>query len=216
LTAESNTASSSSSSSSDTTNIEEQKTEVLYGAENIIKRTLEDLPNIKERFDNCTDFTGPSVVFIETPIWKEYLKMKDRGIKLRFITEITKDNIHYCKELMKVADLRHLDEVKGNFGIADGRDYGSVGGVGTSVQEAHVPTQLIRSNIKAFVEQQQYFFETLWSKAIPAEQKIMEIEEGVIIPIRTKLLKNQDEIIKEIKRKNNAAKELSILTNQRS
>jgi two-component system, OmpR family, sensor histidine kinase VicK len=136
--------------------------------------------------------------------------MKDRGIKLRFITEITKDNIHYCKELMKVSDLHHLDGVKGNFGIADGRDYG--GGGGTSVQEAYVPTQLIRSNIKPFVEQQQYFFETLWSKAIPAEQKIMEIEEGVIIPIRTKLLKNQDEIIKEIKRKNNAAKKLSICT----
>ncbi|HEY9388126.1 MAG TPA: hypothetical protein VIP70_13880 [Nitrososphaeraceae archaeon] len=80
MTAESNTASSSSSD----TNIEEQKTEVLYGAENIIKRTLEDLPNIKERFDNCTDFTGPSV-FIKTSIWKEYLKMKDRGIKLRKI-----------------------------------------------------------------------------------------------------------------------------------
>ncbi|HEY9388127.1 MAG TPA: hypothetical protein VIP70_13885 [Nitrososphaeraceae archaeon] len=58
---------------------------------------------------------------------------------------------------MKVADLHHLDGVKGNFGIADGRDYGG----GTSVQEAHVPTQLIRSNIKPFVEQQQYFFETL-------------------------------------------------------
>ena len=90
--------------------------------------------------------------------------MKDRGIKLRFITEITKDNIHYCKELMKVADLRHLDGVKGNFGIADGRDYGG----GASVQEAHIPTQLIRSNVKTFVEQQQYFFETLWSKSIPS------------------------------------------------
>jgi two-component system, OmpR family, sensor histidine kinase VicK len=202
LKTESNTVSSSSSD----TNIEEQKIEVLYGAENIIKRTLGDLQNIRERFDNCTDFTGPSV-FIETPIWNEYLKLKDRGIKLRFITEITKDNIHYCKELMKVADLRHLDGVKGNFGIADGKDYGG----GASVQEAHVPTQLIRSNLKTFVEQQQYFFETLWSKAIPAEQKIMEIEEGVI-PIRTKLLKNQDEIIKEIKRKNNAAKKLSICT----
>jgi two-component system, OmpR family, sensor histidine kinase VicK len=184
----------------------EEKIEVLYGSENIVKRTLADLPRIKETFDNCTDFTGPSV-FIETPIWQEYVKMKDRGIRLRFITEITKDNIHYCNELMKVANLRHLDGVKGNFGIADRRDYGG----GAGVQEAHTPNQLICSNVKAFVEQQQYFFETLWNKAIPAEQKIMEIEEG-LIPIRTVLLEDQDEIIKQIKRKNNAAKKLSICT----
>ncbi|CAN5456910.1 hypothetical protein BH18THE2_BH18THE2_21180 [soil metagenome] len=184
----------------------EEKIEVLSGTENIVKRTLADLPRIKETFDNCTDFTGPSV-FFETPIWPEYVKMRDRGIKLSFITEITKDNIHYCKELRKVTNLRHLDGVRGNFGIADKKDYGGAAGI----LEALVPTQLIRSNVKAFVEQQQYFFETLWNKAIPAEQKIMEIEEGVI-PIRTILLEGQDEIIKQIKRKNNAAKKLSICT----
>jgi two-component system, OmpR family, sensor histidine kinase VicK len=39
--------------------------------------------------------------------------------------------------------------------------------------------QLIHSNVNAVIEQQQYFFETLWSKAIPAEQRIREIEEGL-------------------------------------
>ena len=91
----------------------------MYGAENIVRRILSDLPKIKERFDNCTDFKGPSV-FLETPIWKEYVKLKDRGVKLRFITEITKGNIHYCKELMNIAELWHLDRVKGNFAIASG------------------------------------------------------------------------------------------------
>jgi hypothetical protein len=28
------------------------------------------------------------------------------------------------------------------------------------------------------IEQQQYFFETLWNKAIPAKQRFKEIEEG--------------------------------------
>ena len=32
--------------------------------------------------------------------------------------------------------------------------------------------------MKPFVEQQQYIFETLWNKAIPAKQRIKEIEEG--------------------------------------
>ena len=34
----------------------------------------------------------------------------------RFITEITNDNISYCKELITLVDeLRHLDGIKGNF-----------------------------------------------------------------------------------------------------
>ncbi|MGH9985797.1 MAG: hypothetical protein ACRD8W_17780, partial [Nitrososphaeraceae archaeon] len=33
--------------------------------------------------------------------------------------------------------------------------------------------------VKALVEQQQYMFDALWKKAIPAKQRIREIEEGV-------------------------------------
>ena len=40
--------------------------------------------------------------------------------------------------------------------------------------------QLIYSNVKSFVEQQQYFFDMLWSKAISSEQKIKEIEYGIV------------------------------------
>jgi hypothetical protein len=41
-------------------------------------------------------------------------------------------------------------------------------------------------------------FDTLWNKAISAEYRIKEIEEGTD-PIWTRLLENQDEIIREIK-----------------
>jgi len=40
--------------------------------------------------------------------------------------------------------------------------------------------QIIYSNVRAILEQHKYLFETLWNKAIPADQKIKEIEEGVI------------------------------------
>ena len=33
--------------------------------------------------------------------------------------------------------------------------------------------------VRAFVEQQEYFFEMLWKKAIPAKQRIKEIEENL-------------------------------------
>ena len=30
--------------------------------------------------------------------------------------------------------------------------------------------EIMRSNVRTFVEQQQFSFETLWNKAVPAEQ----------------------------------------------
>ncbi len=46
--------------------------------------------------------------------------LKNRGIKTRLITEITKDNLSYCKELIKLTtEVRHLEDVKGNFTISD-------------------------------------------------------------------------------------------------
>ncbi|MDQ3562481.1 MAG: ATP-binding protein, partial [Thermoproteota archaeon] len=48
----------------------------------------------------------------------------------------------------------------------------------TSKQEGP-PSEYIISTMKSFVEQQQYFFDMLWSKATPARQRIIEIEEGI-------------------------------------
>ena len=71
--------------------------------------------------------------------------------------------------------MRHLEGISGNFTIADGTDYAGV----ATTQEAQPITQLLVSNVRAFVEQQQYFFEMLWSKAVSSEDRIREIEEGV-------------------------------------
>ena len=47
------------------------------------------------------------------------------------------------------------------------------------MQEVHAIPEVIYSNVKRDFEQQQYLFETLWIKALPAEQKIREIEQGI-------------------------------------
>jgi signal transduction histidine kinase len=53
----------------------------------------------------------------------------------------------------------------------------SYGAAATS-EEKLFPTQYIYSTVKSFVEQQQYFFDMLWQKSIPAELRIQELEEG--------------------------------------
>jgi signal transduction histidine kinase len=119
------------------------------------------------------------------------INAKDRGVKFRYITDISKDNISYCKQIIKKfnAELRHLDEVKGNFEINDGgKEYIAT----ATLQKAKPLKQIIYSNAKEIGEQQQYVFNTLWNKAISSEQKIKEIEEGIISEF-TEIIQNAEE-----------------------
>ena len=154
----------------------EEKTEVIYGDENIIRDTLEAYSVLTNSLDICNDSNGPSMFVIPNhPVTRAYRELRERGIRLRFIAEVTKDNIVYSKEFMKNCELRHLDEVRGNFGISDGIYYRA----SAKTRRSSPPPLLICSTLRAFVEQQQYFFEMLWKKAIPAKQRIKEIEENL-------------------------------------
>ena len=150
-------------------------TQVWEGVENTIGKSLDVLYKLQKSCDSCLDRNAPSVILTTEPIKQAYLDLKRRGIKVRIITEVTRENIEFCKEMIKLAEVRHLDGISGNFTIADGTDYAGV----ATTQEAQPITQLLVSNVRAFVEQQQYFFEMLWRKAVSSEERIREIEEGV-------------------------------------
>ncbi len=155
----------------------EEKTEVLYGVDNFVKFTLDLWSKVRINVDICADCNGPSIfVTPDSPLTNGYRNLSERGVRLKYITEITNDNIHYCKELMKMCDLRHLDEIKGNFGVGDGLYYRATA---KSSGPAATPPILISCTVRAFVEQQQYFFDMLWKKAIPAKKRIREIEENL-------------------------------------
>src|SRR4051812_34657270 len=72
------------------------------------------------RIDSCGDHRSPSVA-IEVGEYKELLSdLKNRGTKLRFITDITRENMHYCKQVMKFAgEVRHIDGIKANFFVSE-------------------------------------------------------------------------------------------------
>ena len=112
-------------------------------------------------------------------------------MEFRYVTEITKDNLTYCKEMLKFAEIRHLDGVKGNFEVSDIKEYVAATTLQSANKQQPMP-QLIYSNVKEIVEQQQYVFDTLWSRAIPSEQKIKEIEYG-IVPEVTEVIQSHEE-----------------------
>lgn len=152
-----------------------EKTEVIYGAENVVNSGIQGIPLAKERIDLCGEEAGPSAIVANEPILERYIEASKRGVRIRQITEITKTNILDCKKLMDCMELRHLDGLYGYFVIVDGKIFNSH----AYGQEAKSFPHMVTSTVKVFVQQQQYFFNTLWSRAIPAKQRIKEIEEGV-------------------------------------
>ena len=64
----------------------------------------------------CVDQTRSVLALDILALKKAFEDAKSRGVKLMYVTEITKDNVYYCKQLMEIAsELRHLDGIKGNF-----------------------------------------------------------------------------------------------------
>jgi two-component system, OmpR family, sensor histidine kinase VicK len=152
----------------------EEKTEVIYGEENVIKWVLRTLPTLTKSIYLCGDRHGPSILLLNEQIWQEHIEMHNRGVKQRLITEITKENLSHCKKVMQYLELRHLDGLIGYFSVMDGRLVSST----AYGEENKILPHLVTSTVRVFAEQHRYFFETLWNKAIPAKQRIREIEEG--------------------------------------
>lgn len=161
-----------------TPNIEtNEMTEVLSGEQNVMDTILHFL-SIADRIDSCGDYKAPSLI-IEVDAYKKLLlDLKAKDIKLRYITDITKDNIQYCKELLKFAkEIRHLEGIRANFSVSE-TEYMASATLQEEEQKQPIP-QVIYSNVKDLVEQQKYVFESLWNKSIPADKRFREIEDGV-------------------------------------
>jgi signal transduction histidine kinase len=145
----------------------------LHRAE-VINAILDIFSNAKHRIDVCGNSNFPLKISLFESIKKVVIAAKNRGIRLRFVVEITYENLQYCKDLMKIADeIRHMDKIEANFGLNEIEYLGSI------TLQGEETLQATYSNVMEVVEQQQFIFNTLWSKAIPAEQKIREIEEGI-------------------------------------
>ena len=153
--------------------------QVIYGKE-AVKRVLNKIvSNCKSEFLLYGDKNLPSVI-LEISSYNESLtSLKNRRVKIKLLTEITTDNLKYCKQFKKDfgVEIRHLKGIRGNFALT-GESYITM----NALEERKPVNELMYSNIKDFIEQNKYIFDTLWKNAIPVEQRIMKIEEGLSSP----------------------------------
>jgi hypothetical protein len=107
------------------------------------------------------NYTRPPLAITFEPIKKAFLDAKKRAVHLRYLTENTKHNLSYCKELIEIVhELDHLDGIEGNYMVSES-EY-----IAPLILYGKIASQAIYSNIKRIVEQEQYVFDNLWNKAI--------------------------------------------------
>src|SRR5215216_3067092 len=183
-----------------------EETLVFYGVDAVINIVIQFLNQTNKTVYACVDQTRPILTLDILVLKNAFLDAKNRGVKLLYITEITKDNLTYCKELVKMThELRHLDGIKGNFYISESGYLAPA----TYHEKGKPASQIIYSNVNEIIEHQKYVFDSFWNRAVPAEQRIKEIEEGVT-RYETKLIQEKDKIINEIIQINQSSNEFSV------
>jgi K+-sensing histidine kinase KdpD len=153
---------------------ENERIDVLQHFQQVTDSLIAFLRNAKESIEVCVDPASVFVVVSFPPYLLGCLDAKRRGVTIKIVTEITTENVAYCKQIMKFAELRHIAGIKGNFGVTETEYIASA-----ILQKEKPATQIIYSNAREVIEQQRYIFRSFWSRAIPAKQRIKEIEEGI-------------------------------------
>ena len=184
-------------------------TQVIFGKTNAINTELGIFKRANKRIDTCMTYTRPSLAVSIKQIRDAFLSAKRRGVRLRYITEINHQNFEDCKLLLGIVDeLRHLDGVKTNFMISE------VEYLAPLIQEKSeaIALEHIYSDLVQIVEHGRCIFDTLWSKSISAEERIRQLQEDVL-PQETRILDNQDEIIKQMIHLSEISSGLSVVSN---
>ena len=156
-------------------NTSAEKTEILFGQHDVLTKWKQCAYNTTREINIYAD----SGISLETLGFKNYLQilhyLKKKGVRIRYITEISKTNVQFCKSLMDIIpEFRHLAGIKGAFGVTDEEFLATA-----TLQEIKPVSHAIYSNAKQLVEVERHIFETLWNGSVPAERKLKELEEGL-------------------------------------
>lgn len=184
-------------------------TRVILGKRNAIETEIGIFNRATKTIDTCMTYTRPSLALSLKPIKNAFLAARKKGVRLRYITEINHQNFEDCKALLDIVDeLRHIDGLKTNFMITEG-EY-----LALLVQDKSetIASEHIYSDMTQIVEHGRCIFDTLWSKSIPAEERIKDIIDGAV-PRETKIVYNQEEIIKHIIHLSEVSSGLSVVSN---
>jgi len=137
--------------------------------ENLLTEILTDS---NKKLCSMRDF-GPNLKGIQGHT-SSYSAALSKGLRVFLITNITKENLYFWKQLMnnRMVQLRHLENISLNLSVWDEKHTMEVLQAGAEDRFG----QVLYSNLVENVRKNQYAFDKLWSISTPAEQKIRELE----------------------------------------
>lgn len=148
-------------------------------SENLYRQILDVISATQEKADFCIDNRGLSILVTDKRLLDTVKDLVNAGVKLRFITNITRENISYCKLLLKYCHtVFHTDWLNGNFLIIDAGKYLFYVLESELEHDKKVQEQVLFNDDKSFVDAQQFLFENVCGNSIQAKEKIREIERG--------------------------------------
>lgn len=144
--------------------------------------------NSKTRLDILGDFRNFEVL---SPDYKLLMNFQSESTDkipneriCRYIIEVTKENMDYCKAMMKKSELRHLDDLKLNFIIHENKysfistdsEYNLPDECKEDEFDKNVDVSIIHNSTCEIVKYQEKIFDILWQNSMPADEKIRELE----------------------------------------
>jgi hypothetical protein len=161
---------------------------IAYTNEEAFKIASKIISNTERTLDCIFDQSWLHFQLDKPEILDLIINLKLRGITSRFVTRITRDNMSYCKKIMKYSELKHSDRVSGYLGISDGNCFFNYlspyklqeNDLEYTKSNSRFDVYLISIDNRFFVQEQHYLFENLWNHSVFAREKITEIEREVV------------------------------------
>lgn len=169
-----------------------EKTEVVTGSDAVLRIATRFLKSVRKKLDVCTATLSWNQSLPLNEISQIYLDVSKRGGKLRLVSNVTNENVEYCKELMKIVEIRHRADVSIYFGVSES-EFVAVPGSG----EFNSNGTILHSNEQPFVKYQQAQFDMLWDNALPAHLRVRELEMGRP-HVETKIISGEENVLRVV------------------
>lgn len=162
------------------------ETKIISGRDNINSFFVTAVDNTRKYWNVIVPAKGATLFHYMEDLKVAYKNALDRGVKIRAITEVNKDNLFYIRAGIEYfSEIKHLDNVLGTavmserYYVTSSTMYYDEGNIKieNGVRKTQYPLeQIITSNSPQFVQEQKRYFDILWDQAIPIQDKLKQIE----------------------------------------
>jgi len=148
--------------------------ETLYGNDEITNRTLQVFESTQKSIEGIIGKDEIAMHVSHDWHMNGLSKLREKGVQIRVVTQITSENLSFCKIYSQAVELRHLEGIQSSFGISDG-----IWLLDHVVSLDEFPlSHAILTNVKKLVDVKRSLFETMWRQSIPAEEAIADLEKS--------------------------------------